>query len=324
MVLREKLNSVSQPMIGSLPFSLDFNELSDQWKAYAAEELRETPENVEEGLKILREKLAGEPDLVVPTSQEHLEKFLRPCKWYPDSAFELMKRFYKYRASHPKYCQDLTPTNERTVILSGTLSPLPRINDDGVRVFLIEAGKKWKPKEVTLDQIFRGVIFYLEAAISEPRAQVCGVRVIVDMDGLSLSQVTHFTPSFAGAVAEFVQRCLPCRLKGIHIVNQPIIFNMVFAFFKPFLHEKMRKRIVFHGTNWGSLRPFFDAATLPKKYGGDLDFPEDSFLGEKFFSYVMNFEDEFLGRYKSLCCRLINLCDISNNFIPLFFDCSVE
>ena len=60
--------------------------------------------------------------------------------------------------------------------------------------------------------------------------------MIIDMEGLTLSQVTYFTPSFAGAIVEFVQRSLPCRLKGVHIVNQSFLFDMVFAFFKPFLH----------------------------------------------------------------------------------------
>ena len=66
--------------------------------------------------------------------------------------------------------------------------------------------------------------------------KVSGAHLIIDMDGLPLSHVTHFTPSFAAASVEFVQRCVPCRLKGIHIINQPFIFNLVFAFFKPFFN----------------------------------------------------------------------------------------
>lgn len=55
------------------------------------------------------------------------------------------------------------------------------------------------------------------------------------MAGFSLSHATHITPSFAAAMTEWIQRSLPCRIKGIHIVNQPFIFKMVYAIFKPFL-----------------------------------------------------------------------------------------
>lgn len=65
--------------------------------------------------------------------------------------------------------------------------------------------------------------------------QIVGLHVIIDMEGFSLNQVTYFTPSFAKMVVDFVQKCLPVRLKSINIVNQSFLFNMVFAFFKPFL-----------------------------------------------------------------------------------------
>lgn len=174
-----------------------------------------------------------------------------------------MKRFYKYQINYPKYFENLTPSHERVALTCGVLTPLPKRTADDVRVILIEGGKKWKPKEASLDSIYRGCILYLEAALAEPKSQViakvkgadvrwkmrstiaktyfqvAGVRVIIDMEGLSLGQVTYFTPGFAAAVVEFVQRCLPCRLKGIHIINQPFIFNMVFALFKPFLHVSL-------------------------------------------------------------------------------------
>jgi len=36
-------------------------------------------------------------------------------------------------------------------------------------------------------------------------------------------------------LVEFIQKCLPIRLKNIHIVKQSFLFNMVFAIFKPLL-----------------------------------------------------------------------------------------
>lgn len=73
------------------------------------------------------------------------------------------------------------------------------------------------------------------------------------------------------------QTCMPLRTDAIHIVNQGWAFDMVFKMFKPFLNEKMRSRIFFHGTNMTSLHNHIDKAHLPSRYGGYLkDFPYTS------------------------------------------------
>lgn len=102
----------------------------------------------------------------------------------------------------------------------------------------------------------------------EPETQVNGGIVIFDMEGLSMQQTWQFTPSFAKLIVDWLQDAIPLRVKAIHIVNQPKIFNLVFALFKPFFREKLRSRIYFHGSDRESLHKHISAKCLPECYGG--------------------------------------------------------
>ena len=261
--------------MGAYQLRFESEEFGEEYEEKARLELRETPEVVKESVAKLREILKGDSELDVPYEEEKfLLTFLRPCHFYPESAYQRMQNFFKFKVKYPKYCAGLIPSREKNVFEQGILTVFPTRDHLGRRVLLIEAGKKWKPKQCTLDEIFKGVMLVLEAAISEPRTQVTGVQVILDMDGLSLSHVWQFTPGFAKAVVEWVQDCIPVRLKAVHIINQPYVFNMVFAIFKPLLNAKLRNRIHFHGTDRQSLLRHVDAKCLSKAYGGEVEIPE--------------------------------------------------
>lgn len=88
-------------------------------------------------------------------------------------------------------------------------------------------------------------LFYLihELAVLEPESQIRGVVVIMDYKDLGMKQVRALSPSFSLLLLSFIQDAMPLRLKEVHMVQQPFIFNMVWSLFKPFIRPKLKSRV---------------------------------------------------------------------------------
>lgn len=97
--------------------------------------------------------------------------------------------------------------------------------------------------KVTIEDVFRGNMLVLEQIVREPETQIAGIVVILDMAGLSLNHAKFFTPYYAKRMVELVQETFPLRFKGFHIVNEPFYFDAVVMVLKPFLKDKIRKRV---------------------------------------------------------------------------------
>ncbi|KAG5886523.1 hypothetical protein JTB14_024176 [Gonioctena quinquepunctata] len=295
MLIRVETGSDNVPFIqlGSHQMRLDLEELCGKDKQRAEKELKETQENIRNGLTKLREILDAEKGLNFPLEDESfLLKFLRPCRFNPENAAKIVKRFYRFKIKHPKYGINITPHSVRHVFDAEVFKFLPTRTSTGARIMITNCGSKWNPKEVTLEDMFRAVMVAIEIAMLEPKTQLGGVHVILDTAGLSLIHVYQFSPQTAKLILDWVQECNPARLKGIHIINQPFIFNMAFAIFKPFLGEKLKKMLFFHGTNRESLAEKISPESLPECYGGVADIPDypGSLFSDMLFYYERDFE----------------------------------
>lgn len=89
-----------------------------------------------------------------------------------------MKRYYRFHQANPHIFANLLPSVEKKVFCSGMMYPSPLRNEEGCRFIIIEAGKRWKPKEISLDQIFKGLIICMKAAMMEAKTQVCRRNII--------------------------------------------------------------------------------------------------------------------------------------------------
>jgi retinaldehyde-binding protein 1 len=272
------------------PFELEIVPLSEESKKIAEQELRETPENVENALKELRELLKNDNTIYYKDDDETLITFLRPCKFYAKSAYELMKRISDFKLKYKDILENLVPEDEKEAFTQhNVVNVLTNRDHKGRRVLLVNVGGSWDTSKVTADQLFRMFFLIHEAAVLEPETQVRGVVVIMDFDNLSLKQISALSPAFSMKLLGFIQDAMPLRLKEVHMVKQPFIFKMVWAIFKPFIKEKLKNRIFFHGSKMPSLHKHMEPSHLPKDYEGQL--PQINYTGADWYPCIEKHAD---------------------------------
>lgn len=77
----------------------------------------------------------------------------------------------------------------------------------------------------------------------EKSSQINGAVVIMDYEGLSMKQIKAITPVATKRLLTFIQEAMTIRLREVHFVKQPFIFNMVWTLFKPLVKEKLKNRV---------------------------------------------------------------------------------
>lgn len=274
-----------------MSYDLQLDPPGPEAKAFALKELRETEENVKEATAALRKYLEEDKTIYFKTDDDFLLIFLRPCKFYAKSAYELMKRVAEFKEKNASLFNNLLPEDEKQAFLENNVVNVLKGRDQkNRRVLIVNSGKSWDPSKVSSDQILR--LFYLihEVAMLEPETQIYGTVVIMDFDGLSMKQVVGLSPSFSMKLLNFIQDAMPLRLKEVHIVKQPFLFNMVWQMFKPFVREKLKKRMFFHGSKMSSLHAYLEPSHLPKNYGGDL--PEITYTSADWYPVLLKHEDK--------------------------------
>ncbi|XP_055640440.1 clavesin-1-like [Toxorhynchites rutilus septentrionalis] len=251
------------------PFDLDKSPPRPEYEEISRRELRETPEVREAAIEHLRNLLHNATDLHYDDSDEFLLIFLRPCHFYPESALKMMRRIAEFKKNNYPLMHNLYPEDEkRSFMEHGIVNVLTNRDQKGRRIMVINCGKAWDPRQIDGNRLFRMFFLIHLMAQLEPTTQINGVVIIMDFDGLSLKQVRGMSPSFSKLLLTFIQEAVPLRMKEVHIIKQPYIFNMVWTLFKPFIGDKLRDRLEFHGSDMKKLHKFIDPSDLPKNYGG--------------------------------------------------------
>ncbi|TNN37088.1 Alpha-tocopherol transfer protein [Liparis tanakae] len=138
------------------------------------------------------------------------------------------------------------------------------------RDFDQELSLKWNPKDWTAFQVFRVSLMTSEIIAMETETQRRGLKVIFDLQGWSLGHALQINPSLARKISSVLSDSFPLKVRGIHLVNEPLFFWPVFSMLRPFLPEKIKQRIHMHGADFqDTLSDFFSPPVLPPEYGGE-------------------------------------------------------
>lgn len=72
-----------------------------------------------------------------------------------------------------------------------------------------------------------------------------GVVFVYDLTGFGIRHVKAMKPSRLTQLVRMMQDGAPGKIKGIHLVFHPRVFGAIYQLVKPFLKEKITKRVLF-------------------------------------------------------------------------------
>ncbi|XP_060899813.1 alpha-tocopherol transfer protein [Labrus mixtus] len=202
-------------------------------------------------------------------SDGFLMKFLRARDFDVELSLKLLLNYQRWRRESPEISTCLSPSSVVDLLQTSYHAVLPQRDHSGSRVLIYRIGQ-WNPKDWTAFQVFRISLMTSELISMETKTQMKGLKVIFDLQGWSLGHALQVNPSIARKISSVLSDSFPLKVRGIHLVNEPMFFRPVFAMIRPFLPDKIKQRIHMHGSDYhDSLCDFFSPDILPPEYGGE-------------------------------------------------------
>lgn len=191
-------------------------------------------------------------------------RFLRCRSFIPALAHKLMVRYEDFRRKYAYlYHCDPFALHKVKNVYAGVLPE----NPENGRVILMRFGR-WDSDTIHIDDVVRCALLMDEVAATQPKLQILGITIIVDLEGLQLRQVRHLSPTIANQIVSLMGVAFPLTFHCLHMINYSWILNSFFYLFKQFIPAQVWRRIHFHGSDMNSLKKHIREESLPPEYGG--------------------------------------------------------
>lgn len=114
---------------------------------------------------------------------------------------------------------------------------------DTPRVLLARSGIQ-DPSKFNMYTLIAVNSMIMDIIINEDdQAMIAGLVAVQDMKGATMAHMAQMTPSLAKKSATIFQEAMPTRPKEMHYLNFPSFMDTIFQMIKPFIKEKLQKRV---------------------------------------------------------------------------------
>jgi len=261
--------------------------LDEQGKALALKDLNEKDEKqVKADIKYIRDWLLKHDYVKSRTDDEFILQALRQGRFSYSKTQKIIENYWSHRAELREYFynRDFSPQSVLMEIAENNHGFCLLKPDHHGRIIWVSRPAMWDPKKHDFLDYAKYTTACCDLAWQDPRTHVFGAVGMLDLTNLNTEHYAYATIQRAQMLSKGVEKIFPARVKAVHIFNYPKLFDAFYALAKPFLQDKIKKRIFFHGSNVEGLKSHFPADVLPKEYGGTGESIE--VLSEKWISYV--------------------------------------
>ncbi|CAH0696791.1 unnamed protein product [Spodoptera exigua] len=238
-----------------------------------AQELGETPGEIERGVQDLRSMLAASPYLPQPENVDKrvLELFVRGCRMDLDRARSKLEAYClaraRFRDLYEQRSLTCPPLNDVCKFMD--IVVLPKLTDEGYRITIFRIRAEYPEGSADVANAVRAVLLTSDVRMYDEH-QIAGDVFIYEVSNVRGSVVAHVAAA-ANAVRrsiQLAQAAYPQRLKRIHVVGAPPFLASSLALMRSCVNEKIKRRYYLH-PKVEQLLEHIPAQVLPREWGGE-------------------------------------------------------
>ncbi|XP_071052625.1 uncharacterized protein [Onthophagus taurus] len=246
--------------------------LSKELQAKAIAELNEDPKRIQDDINIIKEWLKQQRHLNPIMDDQFILTFLRGCKFSLEKTKNKFENLYTMRTLIPEFFDNRDPflPELQALLKLGVILPLKPAGPDSPRYLLFRFFVA-DPAVHKMKNLFKLNMMIADTLLHEDdQITVGGMVGFQDASGITMSFLTHMDLTIMKKAMMFFEGAFPQRPKVMHVFNPPSVFDTMYNMMKPFMKDKMQRRMLMHRTsNLEEMYNHVPKSILPTEYGGD-------------------------------------------------------